>query len=99
MNIPVHLDDERVARFCRDHHVVRLSLFGSVLTSRFSPLSDVDVLVEFEAGKEPSLFGMSQMERELSEIVGRQVDLRTPEDLSPYFREKVVAGAERVYAS
>lgn len=91
-------DQERVAAFCRKHHIRRLALFGSVLRSDFRPDSDVDVLVEFEPEQIPDLLGIARMERELSEICeGRKVDLRTPEDLSPYFRERVVKQAEVQY--
>jgi hypothetical protein len=77
-----------------------LSLFGSVLSDRFRPDSDVDVLVEFERGREPGLFDLAAMERELSAMLGgRSVDLRTPEDLSRYFRADVLAHAEPQYAA
>lgn len=91
-------DRERVTAFCRKHHIRRLALFGSVLTSDFGPESDVDVLVEFEPEHVPGLLGISRMERELSDIFqGRKVDLRTPKDLSRYFRDKVVRQAEVQY--
>jgi hypothetical protein len=69
-----------------------------VLREDFKPDSDVDVLVWFEPGRHVTLFDMVGMEEELSEIVGRRVDFRTPEDLSRYFREKIVAQAEVQYA-
>jgi hypothetical protein len=76
-----------------------LAFFGSVLRPDFRPDSDVDVLVEFEPAGLPGLFGMARMERELSEILGgRKVDLRTAEDLSPYFRQSVLKEAEVRYA-
>ncbi len=75
-----------------------LSLFGSVLREDFSPDSDVDVLIEFEDGHAPGLLGIARMERELSAILGgRKIDLRTPEDLSRYFRQDVLAAAEVQY--
>lgn len=99
MGIPrIQLNREAVADFCGRHHIRRLALFGSVLTDEFRSDSDVDVLVEFEPGKEPGLLGLSRMERELSEILGRKADIRTPEDLSEYFREEVTASAEVQYA-
>lgn len=95
--IPV--DKEKVAAFCRKHRIKRLALFGSVLCADFRPDSDVDVLVEFEPGSVPGLFGIARMERELSALLGgRKVDLRTPEDLSRYFRQSVLAEAETQYA-
>jgi len=76
-----------------------LALFGSALREDFSEESDVDMLVEFEPGHTPGLLGMARLERELSHILGgRKVDLRTPEDLSRYFRDEVLRKAEVQYA-
>ena len=99
MSPRIEIDTQRVAEFCKKNSIVRLSFFGSVLRDDFRPDSDVDVLVVFEPGCEPGLIGLAEMELELSEILGRQADLRTPEDLSRYFREKVVATAEVLYAA
>jgi predicted nucleotidyltransferase len=95
---PVAIDPQRIADFCRRHHVARLSLFGSVLRADFTPESDVDVLVEFQAGQTPGLefFAMAD---ELSRIIGRRVDLNTPEFLSRYFRDVVLAEARPLYES
>jgi predicted nucleotidyltransferase len=94
----VPVDRDEIAGFCRKHHVRRLSLFGSVLRDDFGPDSDVDVLVEFEPGHVPGLLRISRMERELSELfAGRKVDLRTPADLSRYFRDDVLSTAEVQY--
>lgn len=92
--IPIPMDD--IAEFCRRHHIRRLALFGSVLRDDFGPDSDVDVLVEFDPEHIPGLafFGM---ERELSEMLGRRVDLNTPGFLSHYFRDKVQAEAAVLY--
>jgi hypothetical protein len=89
---------EQIEEFCRRHHIRRLSLFGSVLRSDFGPDSDVDVLVEFETGFVPGLafFGMEQ---ELSQIIGRKVDLNTPAFLSSYFREEALGSAEDQYVA
>lgn len=84
--------------FCQRNHVVKLSLFGSVLREDFGPQSDVDVLVEFEEGRTPGFFGLARMQEELAALFGRQVDLRTPGDLSPYFRDRVLASASVQYA-
>ena len=95
----IAVDRERIAEFCRKHRIQRLALFGSVLREDFGPGSDVDVLVEFEPGATPGLFGLARMERELSVIFnGQKVDMRTPEDLSRYFRRAVLEAAEVQYA-
>lgn len=82
-----------VEAFCLRHRVKRLSLFGSILTDRFRPDSDIDVLVKSVPGRVPGYFDLVGMEVELGEILGRNVDLRTSSELSPYFRDQVVASA------
>ncbi len=84
-------------RFCERNHIRKLSLFGSILTPRFRPESDIDVLVEFETGASPSYFDLAGMEQELSKALGRRVDLRTPNELSRYFRDQVLASAAVQY--
>jgi len=91
---------ETLAEFCARFHVRKLSLFGSVLRNDFSPNSDIDVLVEFHPGHVPGFFRLLEMEEELTRLFGgRKVDLRTPQDLSRYFRDEVLALAEVQYAS
>lgn len=85
-------------RFCRRHHIRRMSLFGSVLRGDFGSASDVDVLVEFDPQHIPGL-EFVRMRNELSKLLGRPVDLRTPASLSPRFRADVLRDAELVYAA
>ena len=94
----IRIPKETVADFCRRNHIRRLSLFGSVLHEDFHQDSDVDMLVEFQAHHIPGLFALAGMESALSLILGRTVDLRTPADLSRYFREEVTRTAEVQYA-
>lgn len=89
---------ERIAEFCRKHHIRKLSFFGSVISDHFTKDSDVDILVEFEPGQVVGLMRLAGMELEMSEIIGRKVDMRTPADLSRYFREEVLSSAEVQYA-
>ena len=89
---------ERLAEFCRRHHIQKLSLFGSVIRDDFTPASDVDVLVEFAPGRSPGL-AFFDMQQELSETLGRQVDLNTVAWLSPYFRQQVLDEAELIYVA
>lgn len=98
MEIPIRVDEQAIAEFCRRHHITKLALFGSVLTERFGPESDVDVLVEFEPEHIPGLFALSGMELELTELFGRKADLRTAEDLSRRFRDDVVRESVVQYA-
>lgn len=94
----ITLPKDKIEDFCRRHHIRKLSLFGSVLRGDFRPDSDVDVLVEFEPGYSVGLIRLAGMEIELSSIIGRKVDLRTPAELSRYFRQKVLDVAEVQYA-
>jgi uncharacterized protein len=93
-NIPKEL----IEAFCRRRHIRKLSIFGSYLREDFGPDSDIDLLVEFDPQHIPGLLDMADMEIELSETLGRKVDLRTAQDLSRYFRDEVVAKAEVQYA-
>ena len=88
----IEIPREAVARFCRRHGIRRLSLFGSILRDDFGPDSDIDVLVEFEPGARVGLRFFT-IERELSRLLGRKVDLNTRGFLSRYFRDKVLAEA------
>ncbi|MHB9022589.1 MAG: nucleotidyltransferase family protein [Armatimonadota bacterium] len=99
--MPAHvsIDRKRIEDFCRKHHIIKLALFGSVLRDDFRPDSDIDVLVWFDPAHLPSLLGIAGMEIELTEMLGRKVDLRTPEELSRYFRQEVVDEAEVQYAA
>jgi len=98
MSVKISIDQEKIAEFCRRHHIRRLSLFGSVLRDDFGPDSDVDVLVEFEAGHVPGL-AFFDMEAELSQILGRKVDLSTLQFLSRYFRDEVLNEAQEQYVA
>lgn len=89
---------KKIEDFCRRNKIRKLSLFGSVLTQEFGPDSDVDVLVEFRPDARVGLIGLAAMELELSEIVGHKVDIRTPPELSRYFRHEVLDSAEEVYS-
>ncbi len=97
MRQPV-LDRDVIAEFCRRHRIRRLALFGSVLHGDDRPDSDLDLLVEFEAGAQVGFIGLAAMQIELSELLGRSVDLWTPSELSHYFRDRVLAEAEVQYA-
>ncbi len=94
----IELPQKEIATFCRTHHIARLSVFGSALTEDFGPDSDVDFLVEFEPGHVPGLIRFAGMELELTAIIGRKADLRTPAELSKYFRDDVMAAAIVQYA-
>jgi len=96
MKPKIKVPQEEIKKFCNTHHVVRFSLFGSVLTDRFSKKSDIDVLVEFDKSNIPSFFGLADMQFELEKLFNRPVDLRTPNDLSIYFRDEVVSNALRI---
>lgn len=97
-HLPIVFKPEALTEFCRKNHIKKLSFFGSVLREDFGPESDVDILVEFHPHHVPGLFRLSGIEEELSTIFSRKADLRTIEDLSPYFRQDVIKEAEVGYA-
>lgn len=94
----ITIPKQALAAFCTKHYFRRLALFGSVLRDGFGAESDVDVLVEFEPGHTPGL-AIFEMEAELSRILGRKVDLNTPDFLSPHFRDRVLAEADGLYVA
>ena len=99
MSPHISIDRDAVSAFCRRHHIQRLALFGSVLGDDFTPDSDVDVLVEFQAGHVPGLDFLS-MEREFSSLVqGRRVDMVTPKFLNARIRDQVLTSAESLYVA
>ena len=99
MSPQISIDRDAVAAFCRRHHIKRLALFGSVLREDFTPDSDVDVLVEFQAGHVPGL-DFVRMEREFSRLLqGRRVDMVTPKFLNARIRDQVLTSAEPLYVA
>jgi len=94
----IRIPEGAVKDFCRRHDIRKLAFFGSIPREDFRPDSDVDVLVEFEPGHTPGL-AFFAMEDELSRILGRKVDLNTPQWLSEHFREEVQAEAEVEYVA
>jgi predicted nucleotidyltransferase len=99
-HVQIDIPAREIQSFCRRNHIRKLSLFGSVLREDFSPVSDVDVLVEFKEGHVPGLIRLGGMATDLSDMLqGREVELLTPEDLSRHFRDEVLAHAEVLYES
>ena len=93
------ISKDKLIEFCRRNHIRKLSVFGSALQGQLKPDSDIDLLVEFEENHTPGLFTIVRMEMELARMLGRKADLRTPEDLSQYFRDEVIRNAELQYQS
>ncbi len=89
---------KKIEEFCEKHRIHKLSVFGSFLRKDFRPDSDLDILVEFEPGEKVGFLKLAELERELSEILDHKVDLRTPAELSRYFRQEVLDSAEVQYA-
>ena len=98
MSPQIPIDRQKIAAFCQKHHILKLSLFGSVLRKDFRPDSDIDVLVEFEKDHTPG-FAFFSIQLELSENLGRKVALQTPQFLSRYFRDQVIADSQVQYAA
>ena len=96
--LQIEIPQEAIAEFCKRHHIVKLSLFGSVLRNDFTQNSDIDVLVEFAPDHVPGLIRLAGMEIELSKLRGgRKVDMNTALCLSRYFRKKVLSNAQVQY--
>jgi hypothetical protein len=98
-NRHIDIPQKQIAEFCQRHHIRRLALFGSALRDDFTPDSDVDVLVEFEPGTKVGMIRLAGIELELSEILGRKVDMNTPGFISKYFRDKVLSEAKDQYVA
>lgn len=96
----IQINEKKISGFCRRNGIRKLSLFGSLLGNDFGEESDIDILVEFEKGSIPGLIALNRMERELSDLFdGRKVDLRTPMDLSRYFRQDVISRSVTIFAA
>jgi len=95
----IEVSENRIREFCEEQRIRRLAFFGSVLRDDFRADSDVDVLIEFEPGERVGFFRLARVQDELSEIIGRQVDLSTVGMLSPYLRDEVLSEAEPVYVA
>jgi len=99
MKKKITIPKEKIAEFCKQNHIRKLSIFGSALRNDFEVKSDIDVLVEFEHGTRVGLIGLSVMEKELSDLVGHKVDLNTPGFLSKYYRDQVLSEAKVHYVT
>ena len=95
----VSIDDGALLAFCIAHGIERLSLFGSALRGELRADSDIDLLVDFLPGHAPGLLGLAALELELEALLGREVELRTRSDLSPYFRDSVTESSRLLYAA
>ncbi len=93
-----YIPQDKLKTFCRKHHITTMSLFGSALRDELKPDSDIDLLVEFDQNHIPGLLDLAGMEIEMSEMIGRKVDLRTSAELSRYFRDDVLKNARVEYA-
>lgn len=98
-SLAIQVPEDCIREYCRKHRVRRLAFYGSVLRDDFTSESDVDVLVEFEPGHCVGFIAFAGMANELSDIIGRRVDLNTPGGLSPYFRDEVLQEAETLYVA
>jgi predicted nucleotidyltransferase len=98
MNPNLTISQEKIRELCVRFHIGRVAVFGSALRDDFTPDSDVDVLVDFLPGHTPGFFGLFDIEEELSAIFGgRKTELRTSQDLSKHFRQRVLDTAEVQY--
>jgi predicted nucleotidyltransferase len=103
MGVHIDISKDRIATFCRRNHIRSFAFFGSVLRDDFGPDSDVDVLVEFEQGREPGLMALAEMESELSGILEHKADLvelQSVEKSENYIRRRhIMQLVEAVYVA
>ena len=92
----IQMPEGELRAFCERNHIQLLALFGSVIRDDFTETSDVDMLVEFEPDHVPG-FQFFTIQAELSEILGREVDLNTPGFLGPHMRDVVQNEAVILY--
>ncbi len=97
-SVAIHLPLEAIRAYCETQPIERLSLFGSALRDELRDESDIDLLVNYSPGARVGYFELAQQEIDLSELIGRKVDLRTPNELSRLFRRDVVESARLIYA-
>ena len=95
---PLNYNQNQLESLCRAYHVRRLALYGSVLRGEDTPTSDLDLLVEFEPNHGVGFFELAKLERSLSELFDRKVDLNTPGFLNKAFRADVQQHAQPIYA-
>lgn len=99
MTLPIDIDPDSVRIICERYQAKKLALFGSVLTDRFGPESDIDFVVEFSPEARPTFIDLMRMQADLSDLLGRAVDLRTPNELSKHFKDQVMQSALVQYAA
>jgi predicted nucleotidyltransferase len=98
MDSKIKLSKDKIAQFCQENHIIKLSLFGSILRNDFNESSDIDILVEFDKNHIPGFIRLSNIQNALSKLLGgKEIDIRTPNDLSPYIRDKILNTAEVQY--
>lgn len=95
-SLPFSLPTQQIQQFCIQNHIMKLGLFGSVLRADFNEDSDIDVLVEFEKGHVPGL-AFFNMQQQLSQMLGKKVDLNTKHWLSRHFRDDVISQQKIIY--
>ena len=95
IDIPI----KKISDFCQQHHIRELALFGSVLRDDFGPESDVDVLIEFEPEAHVGYQRFFRLQDELTTLLGREVDLFTPNSLKPFARDSAVKSKSVIYAA
>ena len=90
-----HLELEKVIEVCRAHGTQRIALFGSFVRGEARPDSDVDLIVDF--ARPTGFLALVRLERELSEVLGRKVDLLTEQAISPHLRDRILSEQQVIY--
>jgi predicted nucleotidyltransferase len=98
MNPKLEFQKEAIERFCREHAVRELAIFGSALREDFGPESDVDLLIHFAPEARVGLIDLQRMRDELAKIFGRPIDLITPDGLNKNIRQEVLRTSKTIHA-
>lgn len=96
-NLVIELPIVKIQAYCKTQPIKRLLLFGSLLKGNTSLESDVDLLVEFAPDAQIGYFRLGEIQETLKQLVGREVDLLTPNALSDYFRQDILESAQVIY--
>lgn len=93
------LPEAEIAGICRRHRVRELALFGSAARGELRPDSDIDMLVDYLPEARPSLLDLIAMKNELSDLLGRPVDLGAKRALKRRFKDRILAETQVIYAA
>ncbi len=93
------ISKNELARYCQTNRIRNLAMFGSQVTGKSSPESDIDLLVEFDPDARIGFLALGRMQRELTDLFQKPVDLVPRQGLKERIRDRVLAEAVEIYAT